>query len=450
MLSTDPAPAPEPADTAEATSTSRLRSARYRRPLVGLAAAVVILFAGGGLFLSGYSLGRAQATTPGTPPTEAQAFQGFWDAYHAVIDRYAGGAVGSQVDRKTVVEGAIKGMIAALGDPFSAYLTSDEYRRSLQGVSGEFTGIGANIGTEKADGSATTCTTLGPDCRLVVVSPIAGAPAEAAGIRAGDVINAIDGQTVGGQTVDASLGRIRGPKGAPVTLSIVRGSAPAVDIRIVRDVIVQQEVVARDLAGGTIGYIDLTGFSDHATQQFADALSADIGKGRTRIILDLRGNPGGFVTAARSIASQFIASGPIYFQQDAQGTDLEVDAAPGGVATDPRVKLVVLIDKNSASASEIVAGALQDTKRATLVGQTSYGKGTIQQWQPLENDMGGFKLTIAKWLTPDKRWIHGTGLTPDVPVTVPGTTPVGSDPVLDRAIQLLGESPAAVVLRPAA
>ena len=450
MSSIDLQPASAPADAIPPVPMSRPRSRRLRGPLAGAAAVLVAVVGGGTLFLSGYSLGRQQATTPGTPPTEQQAFQGFWDAYHAVVDRYAGGPVGSQVDRKTVIEGAIRGMIAALGDPFSGYLTSDQYRQSLEGVSGEFTGIGATIGTEKPDGSASTCTTLGPDCRLVVVAPIAGAPADAAGIRPGDVIAAIDGTSVNGLTVDTALARVRGPKGAPVTLSVIRGAAAPIEIRIVRAVIVQQEVVAKDLAGGTIGYLDLTGFSDHAIQQFADALTADVRKGQTKIILDLRGNPGGFVTAARAIASQFIGTGPIYFQQDAQGTDLEVDAAPGGVATDPRIKVVVLIDKNSASASEIVAGALQDTKRATLVGQTSYGKGTIQQWQPLENDMGGFKLTIAKWLTPDKRWINGTGLTPDVPVAVPANAPVGSDPVLDRAIELLGGTPAAVRLRIAA
>src|SRR5207244_4610306 len=120
-------------------------------------------------------------------------------------------------------------------------------------------------------------------------------------------------------------------------------------------------------------------------------------------------------------ASQFIASGPIYWQEDVKGNDVVSDAAPGGAATDASIRLVVLIDKGSASASEIVAGALQDTKRATLVGQTSYGKGTIQEWQPLPNDTGGFKLTIAKWLTPTKRWIHHTGLTPDVPVAVPAS-----------------------------
>jgi carboxyl-terminal processing protease len=291
-------------------------------------------------------------------------------------------------------------MIAALGDPYSSYLTSDEFKQSLQGISGEFEGIGAEIGTQKADGSATDCSTLAKDCQLVVVSPIAGSPAEKAGVKPADVIAAVDGQSLEGLTVDAARARIRGPKGTTVTLSIVRGS-DHIDIKIVRDTIVQQEVVAKDLAGKTVGYIGITGFSDHATDQVASALKADLANGEKKIILDLRGNPGGFVTAARAIASDFIAKGPIYWQEDAKGNKTEVDAQPGGPATDPSIKVVVLIDKGSASASEIVAGALQDTKRATLVGQQSFGKGTVQQWLTLEQDTGGFRLTIAKWLTPN-------------------------------------------------
>jgi carboxyl-terminal processing protease len=168
-----------------------------------------------------------------------------------------------------------------------------------------------------------------------------------------------------------------------------------------------------------------------------DALGKDIAAGQKQIVVDLRGNPGGFITAARTVASAFIASGPVFWEQDAQGNQTATNALPGGVATDPSIRVVVLIDKGSASASEIVAGALQDTKRATLVGQTSFGKGTVQQWIELDGDSGGIKLTIAKWLTPDKRWIHTVGLTPDVPVDVPADTPAGQDPILDRALELL-------------
>src|SRR4029077_2116173 len=193
---------------------------------------------------------------------------------------------------------------------------------------------------------------------------------------------------------------------------------------------------------GTVGYIRLSGFSDEGAKEVHDALQADIDKGITKIVFDLRGNPGGFVTDAQSIASDFIASGPIFWREDAKGVQAETDASGGGVATDSKIQVVVLIDKGSASAAEIVAGALQDRQRARLIGQTSFGKGTVQEWIEL-GDLGGVKLTVEKWLTPNKRWIHHIGLTPDIAVTVPTHTPPGSDPVLDKALEVLAGAAAA-------
>ncbi len=179
------------------------------------------------------------------------------------------------------------------------------------------------------------------------------------------------------------------------------------------------------------------------------ALKEHLAAGRTKLILDVRGNPGGYVTAARKIASQFIASGPVFWEQDAKGNQVATEALGDGVATAADLQVVVLIDGGSASASEIVAGALQDSGRAQLVGQQSFGKGTVQQWQELGGEGGAFKLTIARWLTPEKRWIHGVGLTPDVVVALPDPVPAGSDPTLDRAVQLLA-GPAALAGLPEA
>ncbi len=448
-LTPDPPEAAEPADQADRPGGARgslgeQGQAHERdrrnggvRP-IRLALVVVALLAGAALFLSGFSLGARTASRPGTPAGEEQLWAPFWDTYHAIRERYAGG----EVDPKALVEGAIKGLVEALGDPYSSYLTPEEYRQTLQGISGQFEGIGAEIGTKRPDGTTAACAQLGADCLLVVVAPLDGSPALKAGLRSGDVIDRIDGQSVGGLTVDEAVRRIRGPKGTTVTLTVVRGGGGPFELTITRDVIVQREVIAKDLAGGRVGYIRVTGFSDNAAAEFVKVLTADIQADRRQIILDLRGNPGGFVTAARKIASQFIASGPIYWQEDAQGNQVATEAEPGGVATDPSIQVVVLIDQGSASASEIVAGALQDTKRATLVGERSFGKGTVQEWQPLENDTGGIRLTVAKWLTPSKRWIHHVGLTPDVPVSVPADTPPDQDLVLDRALELLGSQAA--------
>ncbi len=403
-----------------------------RLPILPLAIGLVAILAGGALFMSGYSMGRQSAVEPGTPVDADEAFRPFWDTYHTITDRYAGG----DVDRDALVQGAIRGMIEALGDPYSSYLTSDEYRESLQGISGEFEGIGAEIATEGEDGTQ-GCATLSATCRLVIVAPLAGSPAETAGLRAGDLVLAVDGTPLDGLTVDEARDRIRGPKGTIVTLTVEREAEPAFPLEITRDVIQQEEVETEVLGDGAVGYVRLNGFSDRGALELEAAFRAHIDAGRTKLILDLRGNPGGYVTAARDVASEFIDSGPVFWEEEADGSQTPTEATTGGVATDPDLTIVVLVDAGSASASEIVAGALQDTERATIVGQTTFGKGTVQQWQELTGEGGAFRLTIARWLTPDKRWIHDVGIVPDVVVELPTEIEPGTDPTLERGVEVL-------------
>jgi carboxyl-terminal processing protease len=412
-------------------------AANARGPILALAMVVVSILAGGALFMSGFLVGQRSIEQPGTPAAAEQAFQPFWDSYDAIIKRFALGGETQQ----SLIDGAIKGMVDSLGDPYSAYLTPEEYSQGLQDLSGQFEGIGAEIGTKTKAGATSDCTTLGADCLLIVVSPIEGSPSEKAGVKAGDAIVAVDGASLDGLTVDEARNKIRGKKGTEVVLSIVRGAADPIDITVVRDVIVSKEVIAKDLAGGTIGYIAVTGFSDNSQTKFHDALQADLKAGKKKFILDLRGDPGGYVTAARAIVSEFIKDGPIFWEQDADGNQVQTDATGQGIATDDSIKLVVLVDKGSASASEIVAGALQDRKRATVVGETTFGKGTVQQWIQLQNG-SALKLTIAKWLTPDKHWIHHVGVIPDVPVTTPADAGPDNDPALDKAVELLSKESA--------
>jgi carboxyl-terminal processing protease len=409
-----------------------LAEARRSSPGVMLAVAVVAVLAGGALFMSGFLVGQRAVSQPGTPAARAAEFQPFWDVYQTIERRYAGG----EIDEQALVRGAIRGLVEALDDPYSSYLTPEEYQTGLQDLSGQFEGIGAEIGTKSPDGETSDCATLGPDCVLVIVSPIEGSPAEKAGLKPGDSVLAVDGDKLDGLTVDQARDKVRGKKGTEVVLTVQRATDPAFDVSIVRDTIVQREVIERDLANGKVGYIRVTGFSDNAATQFVAALRTDVDAGRKDIVLDLRGNPGGYVTAARTIASQFIASGPIFWEETADGAQQETDAAAGGVATGDDVKLVVLVDRGSASASEIVAGALQDHHRATLVGEKTFGKGTVQQWIELQGT-GALKLTIAKWLTPDKHWIHQVGIVPEVAVTLPDDLAAGEDPALDKAVEVV-------------
>ena len=418
---------------------------RRAAPILPIAIVVVALLAGGALFMSGYTMGRQTALEPGTPVSEDAAFRPFWDTYHTINERYAGG----EVDRDAIVQGAIRGMIDALGDPYSSYLTSEEYHDSLQGISGEFEGIGAEIATQAADGTQ-GCATLAADCRLVIVAPLAGSPAERAGLRTGDLVLAADGISLDGLTVDGARERIRGPKGSVVTLTVQRGTAEPFALEITRDVIQQEEVVTRDYADGSVGYVRLNGFSDRGATELSEALQQHIDAKRTKLILDLRGNPGGYVTAARAVASEFIASGTVFWEEDASGAQVATDAEPGGVATSDDLQVICLVDGGSASASEIVAAALQDTGRAILVGQTTFGKGTVQQWQELTGEGGAFRLTVAKWLTPNKRWIHDVGIEPQHPVVQPADLAPGDDPTLERALELLGAPAAAIGSREAA
>ncbi|MFI5253946.1 MAG: S41 family peptidase [Candidatus Limnocylindrales bacterium] len=406
----------------------RRRPGRSRAVLVA-ALALVVVVAGSGILGAGFLLGRQSALTPGTPADRQELFQPFWDAYDSIAKEYVG-----TVDQKALVEGAIKGMFGALGDPFSQYLSSEDLKNTLTGISGQFEGIGA-VMTTRDDKGVEGCTPAGPTCHVVVVRTIPGAPAAKAGLLAGDEVVAIDGSPLAGKTLDQTVALVRGPKDTTVRLSIVRGSGAPFEMAIVRAVIDNPVVSSDVIAGGKVGYIRLDSFSSGSADEFQTQLKALVDQGLTRIVFDLRGDPGGFIDAAQKIGGQFIASGPVFWEEFADGTQVAHDAAPGGVATDPQIQVVVLIDKGTASASEIVAGALQDTGRARLVGQTSYGKGTVQQFQQLGNDTGGFRLSVAKWLTPKKTWINGKGLTPDVAVTVPaGAT---TDVVLQKAIELL-------------
>ncbi len=386
----------------------------------------VVILAGAAIFAAGFSLGLRQGT-----PGSGDALGAFIAAWRAIGDEYVG-----EVDEERLVQGAIRGLFDALGDDYSSYLPPAEYDEGLDDLDGQFEGIGAVVRSETADGA--DCEPLGETCFLIVEEPVPGAPAEKAGILPRDRFLAVDDVSVDGQTTEEVISRVRGPRGTEVRLTILRGT-DELEIVVVRDVIRSDEVREEILADGQVGLVRIDGFSGSAEADFRETLTRLLDGGVRGLIIDLRDDPGGYVDAATGIASELIASGPILWEEDASGRQTATNASGSGQATDPSLPVVVLVNGGTASASEILAGALQDTGRATIVGETTFGKGTVQQWRLLPGENGGYRLSVAKWLTPARRWIHRVGIAPDVVVPAASSGATG-DPQLERALAIVEEA----------
>lgn len=401
-------------------------------PTAWVVSLVLAAVVGALLFTAGYLVrgGGAGGGTACAAPTEA--FAPFCEAYAKLKAEYV-----DELDDAKLAEGAIQGMFQyGVEDPYSGYMAPDQYQQALGDLSGKFEGIGAEMAMKNLDepGNLEACPQLTATCVLVVVAPIAGSPAEAAGIMAGDVVRAVDGTSVEGSTMQEQITRVRGEAGTDVTLTIDR-DGEVFDVTITRAEITMREVTTR-MIDDHIGYIALHGFSESAAAQFHEALAGLLEDGADQIVFDLRDNPGGYIEAARQVGSEFIASGLI-FVQESSGNDIKRWEATGdGAATDTDVPVVVLINEGSASASEIVAAALQETGRATVIGQPTFGKNTVQVWAPLEND-GGVRITISRWFTPNHNSVAPDGVQPDVTVEVPPETPPEQDLYVERAVEYL-------------
>jgi carboxyl-terminal processing protease len=394
-----------------------------------LALLVVFILGGGALFVSGFTLGRLAGATPGTTDANQDLFRPFWDAYTDVSTNYVG-----KIDPHLLVEGAIKGIFSTLNDPFSQYLTEEEYRSSLGGISGEFEGVGLEMTTQDASGQP--CTTISDTCRLIVTHVVRRSPAAGAGFQDGDVVTAVDGTSTTGRTLADVVPTIRGPKGTTVTLTVLRDTQ-TLDVPVTRDVIQREDVTSQLLADGKVGYLKVEGFSSASAQDLHDLLTTLIQANHVQgLILDLRDDPGGYVDAAQKIASEFTSADPLYWEQTATGTPDPQHPIAGGAATDTAIPMVVLVNGGTASASEIVAAALQGNHRALLIGSKTYGKGTIQEFKELPG-AGGYRLSVRKWLTPDQTWIHGVGLFPNINITPPDGEQPPDDAVLDKGIQVV-------------
>jgi carboxyl-terminal processing protease len=399
---------------------------------IALAAVVgAVLFIGG--FLAGGGSGGAGCAAP------TESFAAFCEAYDRLQREYV-----DDLDSEKLAEGAIRGMFQyGVEDPFSAYMPPEQYQQALGDLSGSFGGIGAEMAiTNTADPSDPgACTALSQTCRLVVVAPLADTPAEEAGLLAGDHVLAVDGESVDGSTMNDQITLIRGEIGTDVTLTLQRDGGEPFDVTITRAEIVIREVETR-MIDGHIGYIALNGFSTPASDQFAEGLEQLLTDGADQIVFDLRDNPGGFIDAAQKIASQFIGDGVIFTQESAGDDVREYRSTGDGVATDPDLPVVLLINGGSASASEIVAAALKEHDRATLVGEATFGKNTVQVWSRLVND-GGVRITISRWFTPDHNSVAPDGVQPDIDAARTAETPPEEDPALDVALEYLAAQPVA-------
>lgn len=410
------------------------RSLRYAA-LFGLAALL-----GTSLFMGGY----LAAGGAGSCAAPSEAFAAFCEAYDKLHAQYV-----DQLDDNTLVEGALEGLFQyGVADPYSSYMNPEEYQNSLGDLSGTFSGIGAELAVENTENpdDLEACAVLSDTCLLVVVAPIEGSPAKAAGVQSGDVVQAVDGESVNGSTIQDQVTKVRGPEGTDVTITIQRGDE-VFDLTITRAEIVVVEVESEMLAN-QVGYIALHGFSANASDQFSESLGDLLADGADQIVFDVRDNPGGYITAAQEIASEFVADGLLFTQESAGDQVIAWEATDDGQATDPSIEVVVLINGGSASASEIVAAALEETDRATLIGEPTFGKNTVQIWDELANG-GGVRITISRWFTPNHNSVAPDGVQPDIVVSVPEGTPADEDPVLDRALAYLATVDEEAVWRPA-
>jgi carboxyl-terminal processing protease len=358
-----------------------------------------------------------QAATPGEAATD---FAPFWEAWRNV--QY--GAVNADLSYQDLMRASLRSMVAALGDSHTIYEDPFELRQSDLSLEGQYEGIGAWVDTSTDSGYVT------------IIAPMEGSPAEKAGILAGDEVIAVDGQDMTGVDGNVVISHILGPDGSTVVLTIQReGTTDPFDVSIVRSHIVVPSVESKML-DNNIAYIHLFQFGSSSADEMHQALQTLLAQNPSGLILDLRNDGGGYLDAAVSITSEFLNDGVVLYEEYNDGSRHTYNVNSGGLATD--IPLVVLVNEGTASASEILSGAIQDYGRGQLVGVTTYGKGSVQISRMLANDQGALRITIAHWLTPHERQINGVGLEPDVVVELSAEdAQAGRDPQLDRAIEIL-------------
>lgn len=350
--------------------------------------------------------------------TPSFSFNTYWETWEAIKTNFV---YKNKLSDRDMFYGSLKGLAASTEDPYTVFMTPEETKEFTDDMAGTFEGIGAEVGMRKNS--------------LTIIAPLSGMPAEKAGLKAGDKLYAINGESALGLTVDEAVKKIRGPKGTTVTLTVIRtGETVPQDIKIERGVISIKSIETTFRPDG-LAVIKVSNFNDDTEFAFRQAVTSVLEKKSKGIILDLRNNPGGYLDTAIKMASEWIEDGPIVLEQSAEGRRREYNAeGPARLASIPTM---VLINTGSASASEIVAGALRDYKKATLVGEATFGKGSVQQIKDL-SDGSSLKVTVATWMTPDGDYINEKGLEPQVKseLTIDDIE-ADRDPQLQKAVDLL-------------
>lgn len=390
----------------------------------------------GVVFFVGFQFGQSRARimlpvstlsniTEGQPATID--FSPFWKAWNLINEKYVSTSTTTKpATDQDRVWGAISGMTASLGDPYTVFFPPSESEQFASDIRGNFEGIGMEVAAKGGT--------------LVVISPLKGSPAERAGILAGDQILKINDKDASTLTTEEAVNIIRGPKGTTVTLTVSRaGRKQAFDIIVTRDTIDIPTIDTKDLGNG-IFKIDLYSFSATSPNLFRGALREFVESGDNKLILDLRGNPGGYLEAAIDMASWFMPSGKVVVRENfGEAKEETIYRSKGYDIFNDNLKFVILVDEGSASASEILAGALSEQGKATLVGQKTFGKGSVQELVDI-TPTTSLKVTVARWFTPNGLSISKQGITPQY--VVPRTeadTKAGRDPQLDKAIQILNK-----------
>lgn len=363
--------------------------------------AVVLLFLAG-LFVGRYLLPAGQAITGPLQFVSIEdgerklIFPSFWESWDVLHEKFIG-----ELDEETLFYGAVAGMVRAAGDPYTAFAGPEETKQFEETIGGSFSGIGVEIGLRNGV--------------ITVIAPLEGSPADQAGILPEDIIVAVNGEGITPETsLDEVVRRIRGPRGEKVTLTVVHtGERATTDIEITRDTI-EIESVLLSFDNG-IAHLEITNFNSDTAKRFTEAAHEVVRSGARGLILDMRSNPGGFLQAAVEISSQFLEPGTLIVSERGKNEDTTKDYTAKGQPLLRNIPLVVLVDRGSASASEIVAGALQDQLQAPVIGQQTFGKGSVQEFLKL-NDGSSLRVTVAKWFTPANRSINEEGIAPTVAV----------------------------------